>query len=115
MFPGTCFHTLPANSPAEGPQWKLNFPDDMYISRIEILNRRDCCSPRLKGAKVIIGDSETYKPVVLGTHDGDGGWTTFETSMHGSYVMVQGLPGSTMHFCGFKMYGESHGTGPERI
>ena len=66
-FGGTCFHT--GTVPPEGPTWKLNFPEPMEISKVEILNRRDCCHNRIKNNKVYFGD-DNYAPVHVGTHNG---------------------------------------------
>ena len=68
-FGGTCFHSWAGNAPPEGPTWKLNFPEPMEISKVEILNRRDCCHNRIKNNKVYFGD-DNYAPVHVGTHNG---------------------------------------------
>ena len=52
----------------------LHFPDDMKITRVEFLNRGDCCPERLANHKVIIGDGDTYKPVEIGRTNGGRGW-----------------------------------------
>ena len=67
----TCVHTSGESS---NPTWKLSFPDDMKITKVEILNRGDCCGERLEGAKVIIGDGDSYKPVQIGTLNRNSGW-----------------------------------------
>ena len=84
-FPGTCFHT--GTVPPEGPTWKLNFPEEMKITRVEILNRVDCCSGRLANNKVIVGDQK-HKGIKIGKLDGRGGWQSFSTDMVGTYVKV---------------------------
>jgi hypothetical protein len=49
----TCIHTL---SDKEGAWWQEKFPDETTVTKIQILNRADCCGGRLNKAKVFIGD-----------------------------------------------------------
>ena len=60
----------------------------MKITKIELLNRGDCCPERLANHKIIIGDGDTYKPVEIGTTHGRSGWEAFNTDMVGSYLKV---------------------------
>ena len=51
--PGDCFQ---AGAGIGTPVWKLNFWKQIKVTRVEILNRVDADSDRLKGSKVILGD-----------------------------------------------------------
>ena len=44
------------------PWWKVDFEATYDISKIKVFNRTDCCNPRLNGAKVYVGDSNTQNP-----------------------------------------------------
>jgi len=48
----TCIHTM--NDEA-GPWWKAKFGAKVTITKVQILNRGDCCGERLKGVKVFVG------------------------------------------------------------
>jgi len=50
----TCIHTL---NDKDGPWWKANFGMEVTVTKVQILNRGDCCGARLKGTKVFIGDT----------------------------------------------------------
>jgi hypothetical protein len=50
----TCIHTLKENT---GPWWNVNFPADIVVTKVQILNRNDCCGGRLNGASVYVGDT----------------------------------------------------------
>ena len=40
----------------DGPWWRANFGGKFTITKVQILNRGDCCGGRIKGAKVYIGN-----------------------------------------------------------
>jgi len=40
----------------EGPWWKASFGATVTITKVQILNRGDCCGKRLDGAKVFVGE-----------------------------------------------------------
>ena len=44
------------------PWWRVDLGDTYVISEINIFNRTDCCSGRLDGAKVMIGNTDSYNP-----------------------------------------------------
>jgi len=48
----TCIHTL---NDKDGPWWKADFGVTVTVTKVQILNRGDCCGGRLKGAKVLVG------------------------------------------------------------
>ena len=89
FFPGTCFHTDgdKVSLLAEGPVWKLNFPEAMKITKVSIYNRGDCCSERLENFKVIVGN-EQYLPIEIGTTNSAIDWQEFTTDMIGTYVKI---------------------------
>jgi len=41
----------------DGPWWKANFGVNVVVTKVQILNRGDCCGDRLKDAKVFVGDT----------------------------------------------------------
>jgi len=79
----TCVHTL---MDTEGGWWKVDFEDDILVTKIAILNRNDCCEDRLKGAKVFVGDHQ------FGTiHDQKrGDWSKLKNRVEGKFLKVQG-------------------------
>jgi len=69
-WPGNCWHSSGGDGPANGgPYWKAKFDAPKTISRVEIINRADCCWQRLRGAKVMVGTT------LIGTSTAPrGGW-----------------------------------------
>ena len=49
----TCIHTL---RDEEGAWWQAKFEKPVVITKVQILNRGDCCGKRLDGAKVYVGE-----------------------------------------------------------
>lgn len=49
----TCTHTL---NDFKGAWWSVNFYGTPLVTRVQILNRADCCGGRLNKAKVYVGD-----------------------------------------------------------
>jgi len=49
----TCMHT---KAEKEGGWWQATFAAPITISKVQILNRGDCCGNRLNGAKIMVGD-----------------------------------------------------------
>ena len=39
-----------------GAWWEARFGASYTVTKVKILNRKDCCEKRLNGAKVFIGD-----------------------------------------------------------
>ncbi|XP_038060916.1 pentraxin fusion protein-like [Patiria miniata] len=57
MYPDAkCSHTV---SNSENPWWMVDLGGEHCISKVNILNRGDCCSERLQGANVRAGNSPT--------------------------------------------------------
>jgi hypothetical protein len=50
----TCIHTL---NDKEGAWWQAKFGKETLITKVDILNRGDCCGSRLNGVKVFIGEN----------------------------------------------------------
>ena len=50
----TCFAT---NADKEGPWWQAKFGAEVTITKVQILNRGDCCGSRLNKAKVYVGET----------------------------------------------------------
>ncbi|XP_064410085.1 fucolectin-like [Latimeria chalumnae] len=105
-FLGSCTHTAIENN----PWWRVDLLDVYRISRIVITNRGDCCSERLNGAEIRIGNSLTNN----GNHNPKCGTVasarlTMEFpchSMTGRYVNVY-LPGNqkVLHLCEVEVFG----------
>ena len=54
----SCTHT---KNEKEGPAWwRATLPGQYFIEAIEVFNREDCCSDRLKDFQVYIGNHENY-------------------------------------------------------
>ena len=49
----TCIHTL---NDARGAWWMARFNGNAMVSRVQLLNRADCCGKRINNAKVYIGN-----------------------------------------------------------
>ncbi|XP_075437473.1 pentraxin fusion protein-like [Ascaphus truei] len=58
-----CTHT----NNEKDPWWKLDLKQSYKIDTIVVTNRQDCCSERLKGAEVRVGNSADNKNPVCGT------------------------------------------------
>ena len=47
-------HTRPDK---EGPWWRAEFGQMYTVTKVQVLNRGDCCSRRLAGAEVFVGET----------------------------------------------------------
>ncbi|XP_038061373.1 uncharacterized protein LOC119732074 [Patiria miniata] len=100
-----CSHTVAQTS---NPWWRVDLGADHCISKVEILNRGDCCSERLAGAVVRAGDSTTVtdnptcgSPVTADQAQPLGGTIEFDCSpaLRARYVSVD-IPGTaTLQLC----------------
>jgi len=77
----TCIHSM--NDEA-GPWWKANFGASYTITKVQILNRGDCCGKRLNEAKVMIGDN------LCGTitNAKAGEWVTVKCKANGNFLKI---------------------------
>jgi hypothetical protein len=50
----TCIHTLADEG---GAWWEATLKEEVTITKVQILNRGDCCGRRLNGAKVYVDDT----------------------------------------------------------
>lgn len=77
----TCIHTM---NDAEGAWWRVNFGIDLTITKVKILNRKDCCGGRLNGAKVFVGDN------LCGTiNNPEGGkWAVVKCKATGGFLKI---------------------------
>ncbi|XP_038074120.1 pentraxin fusion protein-like [Patiria miniata] len=105
MYPDTkCSHTV-SNS---NPWWMVDLGEEHCISKVNILNRGDCCSDRLTGAVVRAGDSPTAtdnptcnSPVTAAQAQPLGGTIVFDCSspLRARYISVD-IPGTaTLQLC----------------
>ena len=105
----TCTHTL--NDKA-GAWWSVEFYGTPMVTRIQILNRADCCGNRLNGAKVFIGKT------LYGTikNPKQGAWITLSgKKVRGNMIKIVGAPKQYLHFCGIKVFGKNCGRPKPRI
>ncbi|OCT77285.1 hypothetical protein XELAEV_18032484mg [Xenopus laevis] len=104
IFMHPCAHTNPDN-PA---WWQLDLKTAYMIESVVIVNRGDCCSERLLGAQIRVGNSPFHNNPVCGTIT-DVSETTITLSCHkmeGRYVSVV-IPGRAeyLHICEVEVYG----------
>jgi len=71
----------------------------MTITKVQLLNRGDCCGKRLKGAKVFIGDTKcgTIQDAPKGE------WLSVKCKAKGAFLKVIGTKGMPLNFCGLKL------------
>jgi len=93
----TCIHTL---NDKDGPWWMAKFGAEVTVTKIQLLNRGDCCGSRLNKAKVFIGDA------TCGTIENppQGEWVSVNCKAKGSFLKIQATPGQYLHFCGLKIW-----------
>ncbi|KAM4688886.1 uncharacterized protein O3C94_006985 [Discoglossus pictus] len=60
---GSCTHT----NQDSNPWWKVDLKQSYKVQTIVVANRQDCCSDRLKGAEVRVGNSPDNDNPVCGT------------------------------------------------
>ncbi|XP_041422988.1 uncharacterized protein LOC100127293 isoform X2 [Xenopus laevis] len=105
LHQGPCTHT---NQDYQ-PWWQLDLKKRYKVKSVIIVNRGDCCSERLKGAEIRVGDSSENNNPVCGTIK-DVSQTTnilFCNGMEGRYVSVV-IPGRKEYLtlCELEVYGE---------
>ena len=61
----------------------------MTITKIQILNRGDCCGKRLKGAKIFVGDN--LCGIIEDAPKGE--WLSVRCKAKGGFLKVVGTPG----------------------
>ncbi|XP_002731582.1 uncharacterized protein LOC100377761 [Saccoglossus kowalevskii] len=104
----SCSHTAKEQS----AWWKLDLGDTYSISQVVITNRQDCCSERIDGAVVLIGDNSD---ISQNDQCGDqidwnantyGEKITFDCQLSGRYVAVQLKDHNNyLHMCEVEVYG----------
>ncbi|KAL7840422.1 hypothetical protein AOLI_G00257450 [Acnodon oligacanthus] len=97
----------------ENPWWRLDLLDKYTVTSITITNRGDCCSERINGAEIHIGnsllDNRNGNPlagVISGIPGGFSKTFKFEKGIPGCYVNVF-LPGYNLSvmLCEFEVFG----------
>ncbi|NP_001106321.1 uncharacterized protein LOC100127277 isoform X2 [Xenopus laevis] len=100
------------------PWWQLDLKKSTKIWSMVIVNRGDCCSERLKGAEIRVGDSADNKnPVCATVSDVSQITMTFCCKgMMGRYVSVV-IPGRSefLHICEVEVYGEDTKTEEKHV
>nr|XP_034980357.1 uncharacterized protein LOC118089697 [Zootoca vivipara] len=108
FFHGSCTHTISE----DGPWWHVDLGDRYAISSVVVTNRADCCSNRLVGAQIRVGDHVIdhgkFNPLCgVITDFRLGSISTFHCQgMKGRYVSVNhpGEP-ATLTLCEVEVYG----------
>ncbi|XP_034001795.1 fucolectin-4-like [Trematomus bernacchii] len=110
---GSCSHT----DAESNPWWRVDLLEPYIITSVTISNRGDCCSDRLQGAQVHIGNSLVNNGAanpVVGTISRVEALTTmtFTHRVEGRYVTVR-IPGNgkILTLCEVEVYGYHAPTG----
>ncbi|KAL6462424.1 hypothetical protein MHYP_G00288460 [Metynnis hypsauchen] len=102
-----------ATETQENPWWRLDLLDEYTVSSITITNRGDCCSERINGAEIHIGNSlldngnsNPLAGVISGIPAGFSKTFKFEKGIPGHYVNVF-LPGYNLSLmlCEVEVFG----------
>ncbi|XP_078580806.1 uncharacterized protein LOC144864360 isoform X39 [Branchiostoma floridae x Branchiostoma japonicum] len=110
---GSCTHT--AREP--NPWWRVDLGSSQAVGRVVVTNRKDCCSRRLKGFTVYVGDSpEVLSNPTCGGPQSVAGRGTITVScggLRGRYVGIA-LKGAqrTLTLCEVKVFGGTSAAGP---
>ncbi|CAI5778806.1 Hypothetical predicted protein [Podarcis lilfordi] len=112
FFHGSCTHT----STEKEPWWHVDLGEQFAISTVVVKNREDCCSERLLGAEIRVGDSVAdhgkSNPLCGNITDTRrGSFSSLNCHwLKGRYVSVN-LPGdaSTLTLCEVEVYGTKLG------
>jgi hypothetical protein len=94
----TCTHTL---NDARGAWWLASFYGNPLVTKIQILNRADCCGGRLNNAKVFVG--KALCGVLRNPRQGS--WVTVNCRARGTFVKIVAAPRQYLHFCGIRAWG----------
>ncbi|XP_034094030.1 uncharacterized protein LOC117560974 [Gymnodraco acuticeps] len=104
---GSCSHTVEENN----PWWRVDLLEPYVVTSVTISNRLDCCSERLVGAQIHIGNSldnnGASNPVVGTISTIEALYTlTFTHRVEGRYVTVH-IPGEgkSLALCEVEVYG----------
>ncbi|XP_034409591.1 fucolectin-6-like [Cyclopterus lumpus] len=112
---GSCTHT----DKEKNPWWRVDLLESYIVTSVIVINREDCCSERLNGAEIHIGnsldDNGAANPIVgtIPETNSDRQFTlTFTERVEGRYVTVL-LPGSDKYLtlCEVEVYGYRAPTG----
>ncbi|KAG9467830.1 hypothetical protein GDO78_014221 [Eleutherodactylus coqui] len=102
---GSCTHT----TKTPNPWWQVDLQQVYSISKVIITNRLDCCSDRLLGAQVRIGNSPDNNNPVCGTVTSLASATLpfCCNGMVGQYISVV-IPGRSEYLtlCEVEVYGD---------
>uniref|UniRef100_A0A3P9Q8I7 Si:ch211-215k15.4 n=1 Tax=Poecilia reticulata TaxID=8081 RepID=A0A3P9Q8I7_POERE len=107
---GSCTHTIAMTN----PWWRVDLLDSYIVTSMSVTNRRDCCSERLNGAEIHIGNSllDNGAANTAGVLAGRTLTITFTRHVEGRYVTVV-LPGLNrmLTLCEVEVYGYRAPTG----
>ncbi|CAH1256177.1 TECPR2 [Branchiostoma lanceolatum] len=108
----SCTHTTGENN----PWWRVDLGTSRSVGRVVVTNRKDCCSERLEGFTVYVGDSPELlsNPTCGGPQSvrGKGVITVNCGGLTGRYVGIAlSGAGRTLTLCEVKVFGGSAGGG----
>ncbi|XP_032078248.1 fucolectin-1-like [Thamnophis elegans] len=111
---GSCSHTLEE----EEPWWSLDLGASYAISAVVVKNRQECCSGRLQGAQIHVGDCGAHhgkrNPICGSISNGSAGSLSIVCcdGRRGRYVTVV-IPGRAefLTLCELEVYGSRVGEG----
>jgi hypothetical protein len=91
------------------PWWRVDLGDTYDISDIEVFNRTDCCSARLQGAQVFVGNIASNNPtdfVEVATLSGSSSVQNFNgISVRGRYVLIRHVRSEILSLAEVKVFG----------
>jgi hypothetical protein len=89
--------------------WRVDLQDTYDISDIDVYNRTDCCSDRLRGAKLYVGNVASNDPAdftEVGTLSGGTVPDRFAgISIAGRYVMIRQPRNTYLHIAEVEVFG----------
>ena len=93
----SCTHTK--NQKDSPSWWTVDMKTSYFLDSVEIFNREDCCSDRLKDYLIYIGNSENY---LENEQCGDGyfqGAGNFSCQLDGQYLTIVKPEGGILTLC----------------
>lgn len=91
---GSISHTQRGGS--LNPWWRVDLQGIYSLEKIEVFNRTNCCSERLDGAKVLVGNTASNNPsdyTEIGVLNSNASQSFMNLEASGRYIMVY-LPGN---------------------
>ena len=106
----SCTHTKTENN----AWWRVDLERNVDVSRIEIVNRKDCCSKRIKNTKVYVGTTSVMSEA---TECGDVAYSSTnpivvkcKSNINGRYVWVKKTKRDALTLCEVEVFASSSAT-----